>query len=68
MITLFGLKVSTETLLTILSFALFLWSEHLGGNKKIEENTVTAFVYRYLRLNRKEDDKLAKIIKIIKEG
>lgn len=67
MLTFFGIKLSYDTLVSIGCFLLFLWSEYLGGSKKIKENNVTALIYRYLRTQRKEDDKLSRIMKIIRE-
>lgn len=67
MITILGIKLSYDTLVSLVCFVLFLWSEYLGGNAKIKENNVTSFLYRYLRIQRKEDDKLNRIIDILKE-
>lgn len=67
MLTIFGLKVSIDTLTSVVLGILFLWSECLGGNKKIESNNVAQQLYAFLKLNRKEDDKIARIVKILKE-
>lgn len=65
MITLFGIKFTYEAISSIVFFVLFTWSEYLGGNKKIESNNVASQIYKWLRLNRKEDDKLQQIIDIL---
>lgn len=65
MITIFGIKLSYDALSSILFFLLFLWSEYLGGNKKINSNNVASQVYTWLRFNRREDEKIEQIIEIL---
>lgn len=67
MLTFFGIKVSIETMVSLFFFILFSWSEYLGGNKNIKSSNVAQQLYSFLRLSRKEDDKIARILKILKE-
>ena len=67
MLTFFGIKVSVDAAVSLFFFILFAWSEYLGGNKKIKSNSVTQQLYTFLRLSRKEDDKITRILKILKE-
>lgn len=65
MLTLFGLKVSYETLLF---FVLFIASEVIG-NSKLKENSVLALIrdaVGYLKPLRREDDKIQKIKDILR--
>ena len=65
MITIYGIKLTYDAAVSIAFGILFFWSEYLGGNKKIKANNVASQVYSWLRLNRKEDDKLQQIIEIL---
>lgn len=60
MLTILGAKVSYETLVF---FVLFLSSEAIGASKLKENSVVQAFlsIVSYLKLVRKEDDKIARI-------
>lgn len=61
MLTIFGAKVSIETLAF---FILFIASEYIGLNKKLRSNSVAQIIVRAARLAspyRKEDDKLRKV-------
>ena len=61
MLTIFGVKVSIETLAF---FILFIASEYIGLNKKLRSNSVAQLIIRAARLAspyRKEDDKLRKL-------
>jgi hypothetical protein len=67
MITLFGIKVSYETLAF---FALFIASEYIGLNKRIRSNTVAQVIVkvaRYLAPYRSEDDRIRRAVKGMKE-
>jgi hypothetical protein len=60
MLTILGLKVSYET---IVFFALFLGSEVIGASK-LKSNSIAQVllsVVSYLKLIRKEDDKIRQI-------
>jgi hypothetical protein len=60
MLTILGIKVSYETLVF---FALFLGSEVIG-NSKLKENSIVQVllsVVTYLKIVRKEDDKIQRI-------
>jgi hypothetical protein len=60
MLTFLGLKVSYETLVF---FSLFLGSEAVGASKLKDNSIVQVLlsVVSYLKLVRKEDDKIQKI-------
>lgn len=60
MLTILGAKVSYETLVF---FALFLGSEVIAASKLKENSIAQAFlsIVSYLKLVRKEDDKIARI-------
>lgn len=60
MLTILGLKVSYETLVF---FALFLGSEVIGTSKLKENSIVQVLlsVVTYLKIVRKEDDKIQRI-------
>lgn len=60
MLTILGLKVSYETLVF---FALFLGSEAVGASKLKENSIVQVLlsVVSYLKIVRKEDDKIRQI-------
>ena len=65
MLTLLGVKVSYETLLF---FALFLGSEVIGASK-LKDNSIVQVVLSlvsYLKVVRKEDDKIQKLKDILK--
>jgi hypothetical protein len=65
MLTFLGLKVSYETLVF---FALFLGSEVIGASK-LKDNSIVQIVLSlvaYLKVVRKEDDKLQKLKDILK--
>jgi hypothetical protein len=65
MLTLFGLKVSYETLLF---FVLFIASEVIG-NSKLKENSVLSLLrdaIGYIKPLRREDDKIQKIKDILR--
>ena len=65
MLTILGLKVSYETLLF---FALFLGSEVIGASK-LKDNSIVQVVLSlvsYLKVVRKEDDKIQKLKDILK--
>jgi hypothetical protein len=65
MLTFLGLKVSYETLVF---FALFLGSEVIGVSK-LKDNSIVQIVLSlvaYLKVVRKEDDKLQKLKDILK--
>jgi len=65
MLTFLGLKVSYETLVF---FALFLGSEIIGASK-LKDNSIVQIVLSlvaYLKVVRKEDDKLQKLKDILK--
>jgi hypothetical protein len=60
MLTILGIKVSYETLVF---FALFLGSEVIG-NSKLKENSIVQVllsIVTYLKIVRKEDDKIQRI-------
>lgn len=65
MIEFFGIKFTFDALVSVFFFALFAYSEYLGGNKRIKSNNVAQQVYTLLRLKRNEDDKLQQIKKIL---
>lgn len=65
MITIYGIKLTYDALVSIGLFILFLWSEYLGGSKQIEANSVFSQLYSWLRITRKEDNKLQQIIDIL---
>lgn len=61
MLTIFGVKVSIETLAF---FTLFLSSEYLGSSEKFKSNGVVQAIIsiaNYMKVIRKEDDKIQKI-------
>jgi hypothetical protein len=65
MITLFGLKVSYEALVF---FALFLGSEVIGASK-LKDNSIAQVLLSlvsYLKVVRKEDDKIQQVKNIFK--
>lgn len=65
MLTLLGVKVSYETLVF---FALFLGSEVIGASK-LKDNSIVQVVLSlvsYLKVVRKEDDKIQKLKDILK--
>jgi hypothetical protein len=65
MLTFLGLKVSYETLVF---FALFLGSEVIGVSK-LKDNSIVQIalsLVAYLKVVRKEDDKLQKLKDILK--
>jgi len=66
MITILGAKVSIETLAF---FVLFLASEFLGASKRFRSNGVVQALTsstNYLKIFRKEDDKIEQIKKILR--
>jgi hypothetical protein len=66
MITILGAKVSIETLAF---FVLFLASEFLGASKRFRSNGVVQALNsstNYLKIFRKEDDKIEQIKKILR--
>ena len=66
MITIFGVKVTYETLAF---FALFIASEYLGMTKKRRANSVTqaiTYVAAYFAPRRTEDDTIRRIRQAIK--
>jgi hypothetical protein len=66
MITILGAKVSIETLAF---FALFIASELLGASKRFRSNGVVQALTsstNYLKIFRKEDDKIEQIKKILR--
>lgn len=66
MITIFGLKLSVETLAF---FALFLASEYLGTSKRFKANGVVQALgsaANYFKFFRKEDDKIEQIKRILR--
>jgi hypothetical protein len=66
MLTIFGLKVSIETLAF---FVLFIASEFLGASKRFRSNNVVQALTsstNYLKIFRKEDDKIEQIKKILR--
>jgi hypothetical protein len=66
MLTIFGAKVSLEALAF---FILFLASEYLGASKRFKSNGVVQALTssaNYLKIFRKEDDKIARIKEILK--
>jgi hypothetical protein len=65
MLTLLGMKVSYETLVF---FALFIGSEVIGASK-LKDNSIAQIVLSliaYLKVVRKEDDKIQKLKDILK--
>lgn len=65
MLTLLGMKVSYETLVF---FALFIGSELIGASK-LKDNSIAQIVLSliaYLKVVRKEDDKIQKLKDILK--
>jgi hypothetical protein len=61
MLTIFGIKVSYETLAF---FALFITSEYLGLTKKRRSNSVTqaiSMAAAYFAKSRTEDDKIRRL-------
>jgi hypothetical protein len=66
MLTIFGAKVSIEALAF---FVLFITSEFLGTSKKFKSNSVIQTLTssaNYLKIFRKEDDKIDQIKKILR--
>lgn len=66
MLTILGVKVSIETLLF---FVLFLASELLGNSKRFKSNSVVQGIVsaaNYMKIFRKEDDKIARIKETLK--
>lgn len=66
MLTIFGAKVSIETLAF---FVLFISSEFLGASKRYKSNSVVQALTSsasYLKIFRKEDDKIEQIKKILR--
>lgn len=66
MLTILGVKVSIETLLF---FVLFLASEFLGNSKQFKSNSVVQGIVsaaNYMKIFRKEDDKIARIKETLK--
>jgi hypothetical protein len=66
MLTILGAKVSIETLAF---FVLFLASEFLGASKRFRSNGVVQALTsstNYLKIFRKEDDKIEQIKKILR--
>ena len=66
MLTIFGVKVSIETLGF---FALFLASEYLGASKRFKSNNVVQALRSsasYFKIFRKEDDKIEQIKRILR--
>jgi hypothetical protein len=66
MLTILGAKVSIETLAF---FVLFLASEFLGASKRFRSNGVVQALNsstNYLKIFRKEDDKIEQIKKILR--
>jgi hypothetical protein len=66
MITILGAKVSIETLAF---FVLFLASEFLGASKRFRSNGIVQALTsstNYLKIFRKEDDKIEQIKKILR--
>jgi hypothetical protein len=68
MLTILGITFTYDALMSLGFFSLFAYSEYLGGNKRIKSNNVAQQLYSLLRLKRREDDKLAKILQILKEN
>jgi hypothetical protein len=68
MLTILGITFTYDALVSLGFFSLFAYSEYLGGNKRIKSNNVAQQLYSFLRLKRKEDDKLARILQILKEN
>lgn len=69
MITILGVKLSSEALTSAAFFLLFIASEIIGLNKKWRANTVSQVLVRAARMARpyrKEDDKLRQIWRILK--
>lgn len=66
MLTIFGAKVSIETLAF---FILFLASEYLGASKRFKSNGVVQAITssaNYFKIFRKEDDKIEQIKRIFR--
>lgn len=66
-LTILGLQISAEQLVSAVFFALFLGSEALGNNPKVKHNSVYQFVLSYLKRSRQEDDKISAIRKILRK-
>jgi len=69
MITILGIKLSYEALTSSAFFVLFIASEVIGLNKKWRANTVSQVLVRGARMARpfrKEDDKLRKILDVLR--
>ena len=58
--------ITLEQLVSAAFATFFLTSELLANNPKVKANSVYQLILGYLKVQRKEDDKLTKILKILK--